>query len=737
MSVEKKSAVFGNAKYIKAQSVASEFSFFDPAPLFRKEFEWKGDTIKSARMYVQSPGFAYFYLNGKNITEDLFLSPVSNYTKILWYHVYDVTHLLRCGKNVISVIAGNGFLNESFDTPWRYHEAPWRDAPQFILCLEVNGFHTVVSDASWKVSIAQSPIIFNHLRGGEYVDARKQNDDWMYEDYDASEWESAVEGRSSSNINFRRCDCQPIREVERILPAAIAENNGTLLVDFGVTISGYADIRLKTDKGAEIVFCYCEEIDEKLSPKHNQMNVGKFEFSAPFQTDRLIASGGTDSFKPKFSYHGFRYVSIRGLRNVSELLHIEACFIHQDVDRRSSFASGNDILNYIYDAGIRSTYSNMFWNLTDCPTREKLGWANDAQASIEQTLINFDIVPFYERWYEDVKAEMREDGALPGIIPSPGYGYQLGPICDCLLYELPYRIYLYTGDAKMLTDALPYLERYADYLYWQLENGVEFKLGDWLGYANNPLIPKSFVAEVYLLKALEITALATELRGQCDSYRKELLNARKNAFLNKYLNDTDACLIEEQTALAMMLENGLYRNKQVLQEQLLRVLQRDQMQLTCGMVGVQYLYDALSDCGRADLAYRLITESEPGYRTWFEHDATTLWENWDGADNGSHNHHMYSGVIAWFFKSLLGIAPKQTHPGFEEIELRPQFVEQANFVKGSIHTVKGCIKAGWTVEKDCFIYTVEIPKGINANFKGKRLEVGEHQFRIMKGDLKL
>jgi alpha-L-rhamnosidase len=128
---------FMDAKYIKAQEHPSEYFFYDPLPMFRKEFEIPED-IENARIYVQSPGFACYYINGKNITKDLFISAISDYSKILWYNTYDVTPFLQKGKNVIGVIPGNGFFNESMTSAWNYDKAPWRDAPQFLLSLFVN-----------------------------------------------------------------------------------------------------------------------------------------------------------------------------------------------------------------------------------------------------------------------------------------------------------------------------------------------------------------------------------------------------------------------------------------------------------------------------------------------------------------------------------------------------------------------------------------------------------------------
>ena len=447
----------------------------------------------------------------------------------------------------------------------------------------------------------------------------------------------------------------------------------------------------------------------------------------------MIASGGVDTFKPLFTYHGFRYLRIEGLTHAPDRDAVVAIFVHQDVARRSTFACGDEILDFIYNAGMRSTYSNLFWCLTDCPTREKMGWTNDAQASTEQVLINFDILPLFEKWFEDMKVSMFEDGSLHGTIPAPDWpwGHACGPVCDCILYELPYRTYLYTGKSKMLVDGIPYFERYIDFLERKIAEGHEFILGDWGGGSDQFTgTPKPFVVDLYLLKAYDITAFAHRIAGLDATLWEAKASEWRKEICAKWLDADGKCLSAEQTAIAMLIEMKVSANRKALADQLISVVERDGYQLRSGMVGIQYIYFALSDIGRADLAVRLLTESDPGYRTWFERGETTLWERWAGEDKGSHNHHMFSGVIAWFYRALLGIVPSENAPGFEEIELKPCFVPALGYAKGSMQTVRGEIEAEWRYGDGVFTYTVTIPKGITAVYNEKTLTEGKHEFHI-------
>ena len=743
--------VFSNGKYIKPIEQYKEFSLYQPLPLFRKEFEIN-NKANNAIITVQSPGFACYYINGQPITSDLFISPLSNYSKLLWYNVYDVTSLLKIGKNTIGVILGNGLYNESFITTWDYHLSPWRDSPTFCLNLCVDGKDVVCSDQTWKYSIENSPIIYSHLRSGEYFDARKKDDSWLYSGYNDNAWKTPTIKDISSEVIFKQTKCQPVREVECITPIRIEKNKSGYMVDFGKNMSGYAEFTIQEKRDTQITFKYCEEIDDNLEAKFKYVFYGDYESrnkgkpdvnefgidkyqevfykQSPFHTNKMIASGGVDTFKPKFSYHGYRYVCIEGLTKKPNLSDVKGYFVHQDVERTANFECGDNLLNYIYTAGIRSTYSNMFWSLTDCPTREKFGWTNDAAATCEQILINFNVKPLFEKWFEDLKIDMRSDGSLPGIIPSNGWGDDWGPVCDNLLFELPYRTYVYTGDDSALINATDCFEKYVEFLWNKKLQNHEFILGDWTGNGSSELTPKEFVRDFFLIKALRVTILALKLKNKDYKKYQDKLDVIQKEFINTY-NDKDGySKVVSQTALAMLIEGKLYIDRDKVVKQLISTVEKDEFKLTCGMVGVQYLYDALTNCGKPDYVYKIITQSEPGYKTWFENGATTLWECWDGVEKGSHNHHMFSNVLAWFFKSLLGINIENNKTTFKNVELKPCFIKEIKYVKGYIDTPYGKISSEWNYNGSQFEYQVNIPSGINVTYKNKPLKAGLNKFII-------
>ena len=251
--------VFQKASFIKPAE-AFDLMRKDYAPLFRRKFAVNGKQ-KCASIRVCGLGYAYYYLNGKPISKDLFTAPFSNYEKTLWYNEYDVSDLLVEGENVLAVCCGNGWYNEGISTVWEFHKAQWRDFPKFILELSVDDQTYLVSDEEWKYSL-NSPVIYNQLRDGEYFDSRLYDEKWKEVAYDDALWRPVKIDSCAPKGVFRKCTCEPIREIERIQPVAVVRaNEDRTIFDFGVNISGYAELRVKQKPGDVITIRYTEEIN--------------------------------------------------------------------------------------------------------------------------------------------------------------------------------------------------------------------------------------------------------------------------------------------------------------------------------------------------------------------------------------------------------------------------------------------------------------------------------------------
>lgn len=724
--------VFKKACFIKPDiPFCDEFAPSNTAPMFRKSFTL--DAVKTAVLNVCGLGYAYYYVNGEKVTEDLFTSPVSDYDKTLWYNSYDVTHLLREGENTVAVICGNGFYNETIRTNWKLHEAGWRDNPKFILELTVGGDTALVSDASWRCR-PDSAIYFNQLRMGEYYDANICGEDWITPDFDDSEWGYALEDATPPKGIFRICKCEPIREDRVYYPKSVKRIDEKICVyDFGRNISGYARLRVKGKRGDEITLRYCECIGDDGRPAYYGMDT--YYLTSGFQTDKVICSGEEIEHSPKFTYHGFRYIEVSGV-DYCDKLDIRAVFVHQAIERRTEFECSDEYVNKLFNCGIMSSYSNMFYMLTDCPTREKLGWANDAQSSCEQMMTNFRAEKLLEKWHRDVRDAMKDSGELPGIIPTAGWGYHWGngPVSDGLLFEIPYRIYLHTGNGELLAESLDAFERYFTFLETR-KNGnglVDFGLDDWAAPGNVHLVSTEFINTVLISSFYRIAAIAACLCGREGSHYVEKALELERVVKERYIDPSGYCTVNEQCSVAMLIYYGIYDELAPLKEQLKLLMEENGFHLRCGMVGMRRLTHALTKCGLADYALRLLkAEGYPGYKVWMDGGATTLWEKWDVHTNSdSKNHHMYSDFMSWLIKNLGGVRLDEDKCGELEFILDPQFVDGIDFVKLNYRTHSGSVRVFWEREDKSITLRVNKDPDVKIKYKDEYVTKLNNEWRI-------
>lgn len=701
------------------------------APMFRKKFNIAQK--KEAKLFVCGLGYGYFYINGQKVTDDLFTAPVSNYEKTLWYNVYDVTDMLSEGENIVAVICGNGWFNENFNSSWSFNKAPWRNSPRFALKLVIDGVSVVESGEGWKWH--NSAIIYNQLRSGEWFDSRLYEKDWNKPGYDDSFWKPAVAEEKPAGI-FRECVCEGVREFE-IYPAVKMKKTGEkrFLFDIGQNISGYIRLAVTGNKDAELVIKYGEDITEENEINYNGALVHYPE--TEYETDKFICNGEYFEWSPMFTYHGFRYIEITGLETMSSDM-VSGVFVHQAVEERGFLKCSDEFINKLFYMGRMATLSNLCYMPTDCPSREKLGWLNDAQASCDHFLTNFKTEALLEKWMQDIYDAMDENGSVPGIVPTWGWGFACsGAVCDGALYEIPYQIWLHTGNAEPLKNSLPYFKRNLKFLESKEENDglSEFGLGDHAAPNFSRTTPKKLVNAVLTARFCDIASLSARLCKENDEwfvFRKQKI---AEAAVQKYIRADKQCSAEDQTSVAMMICSGFYDDISQLKMQLGRLVGENMYHHNCGMVGLRYLYKALTLCGLQEYAYEvIISKGFPSYSMWMDSDGTTMHELWKGNPGkkkefliGSMNHHMYSDVCSWLVKNILGISPSEKYPGFEKTEINPYFFKKLDWAEGSCKTVNGEIKVSWKRAQEKIILTVKADEKMNVYFAGQKI-TGEKTF---------
>lgn len=689
-----------------------------PAPMLRRAFMLEG-RIKHARAYICGLGYYELHVNGRKIGDHLLDPGYTRYDQRALYVTYDVTDALRRGKNAVGVILGNGWYNVHTRAVWDFHKAPWRGAPKLLMLLRVEyadgRIEIIGTDSHWTTSTG--PIIFDSIYGGETYDARLEKPGWDTPDYDDAAWAraqvvSAPGGKLAAQM------MQPIKASQTLKPAKLTEPKpGTFVFDLGQNLAGFAELRLRAPAGTRVVMKYGERLakDGLLDRADIQQHVVRVDTNQQFQADTYIAKGaGLETWHSRFTYHGFQYVEVTGFPDRPTLESLRGVFIHSAIPVAGEFECSNPLFNQIWRAGRWAYLSNLQGIPTDCPHREKNGWTGDAHLAAEQGLLNYAPAAVYTKWINDLGDEQRPTGELPGIVPTSGWGYKWGngPAWDSAFLLIPFYLYQYCGDTKVLCDHYEGMKRYVDYLTSKAKDGiVDIGLNDWAPFKTTT--PADITSTAYYYRNAQIVALAAGLRGNEADARKYtgLAADIRQAFNRKfYHSDTGLYGNGSQTSLSCALYQGLVEpaNRERVLNNLVAAVEKSNGHIDIGILGAKYLLNALLENDRADVACRIASQKDlPSWGWWFEQGATTLWEQWNGTE--SRNHIMFGDICAWFYKALAGINLDPAAPAFKHFTIKPNLVGGLTSARACHDSVRGRIASDWRIAGGRFHLTVTIP----------------------------
>jgi len=724
-----------------------------PAPYFRHIFS-ANKKIKSARAYIATGGLYELSINGNKIGNHRMDPMYTRYDRRTLYVTYDVTNAINQGKNAIGVLLGNGWYNHQSTAVWDFHKAPWRNRPTFCLDLRITyedgTVETVKSGKDWKTAL--SPIIFNSIYTAEHYDARLEKAGWNTTNFDDSKWKDVIY-RSAPSKNIVAQALHPIRNVEEVPAKSLKKFNDTTYVfDLGRNISGVSKITVNGPAGTILKLKHAERLypNGHVDLSNIDVHYRPTDNTDPFQTDILILSGkGAETFMPHFNYKGFQYVEVTS--NVPIDLNqksLVAYFMHSDVPVTGIISSSEPIINKIWYATNNSYLSNLFGYPTDCPQREKNGWTGDAQIAIETGLYNFDGITIYEKWLADHRDEQQPNGVLPSIIPTDGWGYEWGngPDWTSTIAIIPWNIYLFYGDQKLLTDCYENIKKYVNHIDETYPSGLTtWGLGDWVPVKSKS--PVELTSTCYYYADALILAKAAKILGKNEDYGKYTALAQKikDAFNAKFLNkETGIYASGVQTELSVPLYWGIVPDefKAKVAENLAKRVEADGFHLDVGLLGTKAILNALTENGYSDIAYKVATQKTyPSWGWWMENGATTLYENWpiDAKSDISMNHIMFGEIGAWFYKGIAGIKPDQTKPGFKNVILEPHFVQGLNHFEAKHTGPYGDISSSWKRNSNGISYQVVIPanstasvilpqeKDLNVYFDGKLIKNSTEQ----------
>ncbi|MBV9470551.1 MAG: family 78 glycoside hydrolase catalytic domain [Abitibacteriaceae bacterium] len=693
-----------------------------PSPLFRHEFS-VAKPLKRAVAYICGLGYSELYLNGRKVGDHVLDPAQTDYEQRALYVTYDVTHLLKRGTNAVGVMLGNGFFNQ---------EQVWGGMsygkPQLILQMQLEyadgTLQTVLSDGTWRTTVG--PIMNNNVYEGEVYDARHEIPHWCEAGYEDASWKS-VQVVPPPTAQLVSQTMPPIKRLQTLTPVRLLHPHPQLYIyDMGQNFAGWARLRVQAPAGTEIKLRFAEAIhpDGTL----DMGSTGVFATHVE-QTDRYICKGGgVETWEPRFTYHGFRYVELSGFVQEPRLEDLQGVVVHTAVEPTGFFQCSDATLNHLHQVALWTELSNLHSIPTDCPAREKCGWLGDAHISAEMTIYNFDMAQFWPKYIGDIQTSWRGD--LPGDVAPGKRG--IGPnghldwgVASVLL---PWYEYLYYGDKRLLRAHYPAMRKFIRNARPLGPDGIFSKgYGDWCppGSVEPVETPPALTTTAYLYRAAQVmTQVAHILGEEQESQEFASLQDRIKQAFNTHFYQASTHTYGSQTADSIALAFGLTpagAETAVAASLAYDVLPTHQGHLATGIFGSRYLYGILSRYGYGAVAQGILHQTTyPSFGDLFTRGATTFWECWGEPELDqkwgprSQNHAMQGAFDAWFYQDVAGIHPSPDEPGFKHIVLRPTILPGLHWARATYRSPYGLVESAWNQQGRTLQWHVSIPVNTEA-----------------------
>ncbi|MGC4100020.1 family 78 glycoside hydrolase catalytic domain [Ferruginibacter sp.] len=701
-------------------------------PLFRKSFTLSKD-VASAVIFISGLGQYELTLNGEK-TGNGFMSPGwTDYDKRVLYNSFDVTEVLKKGENSIGVIVGNGFYNISRE---RYIKlAIAYGNPKLICKLQVTykdgSSLTLVSDKSWKTT--PSPITFTSIYGGEDYDAGMEQAGWDNRGFNDAGWKQAVTVAAPKGMLQAEAD-NPVTVNDVLRVKKITKPKDSVWVyDFAQNLSGIVELKVQGKKGQVIKLSPAELLN--ASGMANQNATGR-----PYYFSYTLKGDTVETWRPRFTYYGFRYVQVEGAApdtadaaaGLAKIISVNSLHTGNSSSLNGEFECSNKLFNNINSLIKWAIKSNLQSVVTDCPHREKLSWLEQDHLMGGSINANYNVYRLYKKLVYDMMDAQTAEGLIPDIAPEfvffddHGFGFRDSPEWGSAAVIVPWMLYKWYGDEKILQDAYPMMKKYVAYLKSRSQKNIlDYGLGDWYDYGPKPpgvaqLTPKALTATaIYYYDVQLLSQIATMLHQAEDSKQwLQLAVEIKSAFTTTFFNAaTKVFAGGSQTAMAMPLCMGLVeeKDKAAVLKNMVDSITASGKKLTAGDIGFHYLVQALQDNGAAQLIYDMnYRDDVPGYGYQLKKGATALTESWPALAEVSNNHLMLGHIMQWFYEGLAGIQQATNSSGYKNIVIQPQFVGDITYVKANHQSVYGNITTRWRKTTDFFELTVEIPENTTA-----------------------
>ncbi|QDU88933.1 Bacterial alpha-L-rhamnosidase [Pirellulimonas nuda] len=722
------------------------------AAWYKMDFEIN-KKVASARLYICGLGYNEPYLNGVKVGDHVLDPGQTDYETFAHYAVFDAGDQIEQGTNALAVLLGDGWYNNDrwFSNPRRLYGKPGLRA-YLDIRYEDGTCDQVVTNRHWHWKPAG--ITMSNLFLGDHVDFRKWHAEWESPGTPLG-WRPVRKVKPLSPKLVAQ-DFPPVRVVREIEPVKTWQvGEKTWIVDLGENISGWVGLDIEEPAGTEIRL----RLTEMLDPSGKYLDNVPESFwschSSP-QHHWIIADGRPRTWRPYFSYHGFRFAEIHGLSKPPTAEQIRGMVVNTDCPVTASFKSSDPLLDRIFQMGVRGHLSNMHSVLEDCPHREKCLWGGDLHSSWATGFHTLDSASFYRQQVRLFYTRPFDPRGIPGRVgvgrratnSTLDFTWSVSPLF------IAWRNYRQNGDLQTPEEFYDLMRSFLSYFEKESPDliPVIHRYGDHAPPIGVPRTPadSQLIAAINYFAAAERFSQFAEALGRDDDVRwsRELAGRIRESIVSSFY-DAGRKTFGNGTHDSLALAFGVVKPSQrdAVAASLAKVYQENGRQFDGGFMSYE-IYPQLTEFGNVDLALEMLRNpAYPGIaQSIRDYDATTIFERFRNDSRRAQvrhslNHHAANHPTAWMLNYLAGIRCHPEEPGFRRLLLQPFIPKDLEWVKAEMETPYGVVKSSWKQETGRLSWRFVIPPSSVAELRPPRgikvIQLDGRKTQVVDGKLDL
>ncbi|MBO6214467.1 MAG: family 78 glycoside hydrolase catalytic domain, partial [Lachnospiraceae bacterium] len=286
-----------------------------PVPMvFKKKFSLKKRPLL-ARIYITALGVYELRINNKKVGEDYFTPGFTSYSHNLQYQTYDVTDMLKTkeeGDNEIVVTVAGGWAVGSFVFTRKNRVNGDRQAllAELRISCEDGCEEIIGTDEDWEVT-EEGPLRSADLYDGEEYDACVAAGSMVFR--------KAAYERLRLDPKIQAGYGAPVREHETLYPIDKKRVGNEIIYDFGQNFAGIVFFKVKGKKGQVITIRHAEVLHPDGTLNTDFLRTAKARIV-------YTCREGEQEYHPRFTYMGFRYISVTGIDEENITLYAKALY---------------------------------------------------------------------------------------------------------------------------------------------------------------------------------------------------------------------------------------------------------------------------------------------------------------------------------------------------------------------------------------------------------------------------